>query len=299
MNFKLLFILFFLSAFSLKAQFSQNGNELLTALGRTDKDSLVASLVAQVKEDPKNAGMDLKVENGKLVQFTLYNRANKEHKRFSGAWPFAFDSNTTRELVSFAFGAPEKVDNEKNSLRYELPGVDMTLFFSGDILEKARFDWSEGYREAGKSVQIYEIQDYINRKFRKRIYANGECREGNCKDGKGEMEWRNQLKYRGDFKHKFAHGQGRAEYPKGGYYEGEFKWGYPHGQGVEVTAEGQKWEGGFAYGERDGEGTLTLPDGIVMKGRYEKGKMNGPWIIRYPSGQEVTIQYLDGKLMKN
>ncbi len=294
----LLYVLLIFISFSVRAQFPDGGNKLLTALGRSSDDSVVAALNALAEADPKAAGLTLKTEGGKLLAFTLFNVKSKEHERYGGVWPFGLDSNTNKEILSFAFGAPEKVDEKEGFYEYELPGVDMKFRFKQDLLTEARFAWSASYREAGKPVQLREIQDYINRKFRKRIYANGDCVDGNCKDGHGSMVWRNQLKYEGDFKHKFAHGRGRIDYPKGGYYEGAFKWGYPHGQGVEVNASGQKWEGHFSYGERDGEGTLTLPDGTIMKGAYSNKKMNGEWQITYPSGQQVTVKYMDGKLIK-
>lgn len=282
-----------------RAQFPEDGNKLLVALGRSTEDSLVAAMTALTETDPIAAGMKLETEGGKLLAFTLFNVKSKEHNRYEGVWPFGLDSNTNQEIVSFAFGAPEKTDKKEEVYEYELPGVVMQFHFKRNQLTEARFAWSAAYREAGKPVQLREIQDYINRKFRKRIYANGNCTEGDCKDGHGSMVWRNQLKYEGDFKHKFAHGRGRIDYPKGGYYEGAFKWGYPHGQGVEVNASGQKWEGHFSYGERDGEGTLTLPDGTTMKGKYSNKKMNGEWQITYPSGQQVTVTYIDGKPIKN
>ncbi len=286
-------------SFAGRAQFPEGGNKLLVALGRNTGDSVVAAMNELVKADPKAAGITLEMDGKKLLAFTLFNVKNKEHARYAGVWPFGLDSNTNKEIISFAFGAPEKADEKEQRYEYELPGVEMQFQFKHGQLSEARFAWSESYRKAGKPVQLREIQDYINRKFRKRIYANGDCVEGDCKDGHGSMIWRNQLKYTGDFKHKFAHGQGRIDYPKGGYYEGEFKWGYPHGKGVEVSASGQKWEGPFSYGERDGEGTLTLPDGTVMKGSYSNKKMNGEWQITYPSGQQVTVTYLDGKLIKD
>ncbi len=282
-----------------QAQFSGNGNSLLGALGRSEKDSVVAMLMEQVKANPDLAGLKMEMEGKKLIAFTLYNEKNKEHARYPGPWPFGLDSNTNKEVISFAFGAPEKADEKEQCYDYALPGVEIQFFFKRDRLLQARFAWSAPYREAGKPVQMSEIQDYINRKFRKRIYANGDCVEGNCKDGHGSMIWRNQLKYTGDFKHKFAHGKGRIDYPKGGYYEGEFKWGYPHGEGIEVNASGRKWEGHFSYGERDGDGILTLPDGTVMKGAYSNKKMNGEWQITYSSGQQVTVTYVDGKLIKD
>ena len=45
---------------------------------------------------------------------------------------------------------------------------------------------------------------------------------GGFRDGKGEMQWSSEIKYKGEWKQGFATGYGKLTLADGGTYEGEW-----------------------------------------------------------------------------
>jgi hypothetical protein len=88
-------------------------------------------------------------------------------------------------------------------------------------------------------------------------YENGECYEGELKDGR-------------------PHGQGVCYYENGARYEGEFKDGKRSGQGSYLQRNGERFEAEWGNGKRTGLGTLCYPDGARYRGSFNKeGQRHG------------------------
>ena len=66
-------------------------------------------------------------------------------------------------------------------------------------------------------------------------------------------------------------------------YAGEWKDDYWHGQGSSTYASGTKYVGEFKYGRRNGKATLTYADGRVWQGKWR----NGEWVSgkKYAAGE--------------
>ena len=60
----------------------------------------------------------------------------------------------------------------------------------------------------------------------------GECIEGDCRNGQGTYTLANGNQYVGEFKDSFPNGQGTFTWPSGKKYVGEFKDGLYHGWGI-------------------------------------------------------------------
>lgn len=97
------------------------------------------------------------------------------------------------------------------------------------------------------------------------------CIEGDCRDGYGIYVFKDNAKYRGNFRNGQPHGQGMVEYPNGEKYEGEMR------------------DGAFA-----GRGTLYMTDGNELSGYWDKGAYLGqqmPYNINIPSSNPAPQTY--------
>lgn len=131
------------------------------------------------------------------------------------------------------------------------------------------------------------------------INAQGQCKTGDCKNGRGVMDF--------------------------GYavYTGSFKNGLPDGQGIMDYGDGEKYEGAFKNGKEDGQGTayskgvaktvyykngtiVQRPSGPVVIGgsKYisENGEeclsgncVNGYSVMKFPSGNKYEGEFKDGR----
>ena len=104
------------------------------------------------------------------------------------------------------------------------------------------------------------------------IVADAQCVRGDCKNGKGEMHFRNGAKYAGDFLNGMAHGIGILIGSKGTIYKGQWIRNYQTGKGMKQYPDGSKYKGEFVKNKKDGEGTMYYPDGRVFAGEWVSDK---------------------------
>lgn len=102
-------------------------------------------------------------------------------------------------------------------------------------------------------------------------YSNGDKYEGNFKDGKfdgkGKYTFRAGDVYEGDFSQDKFSGNGKYSFANGDVYEGDFKNDVFHGKGKLKTAVAT-YEGDFKEGKMEGKGKLTQPDGDSFEGDF-------------------------------
>ncbi len=136
---------------------------------------------------------------------------------------------------------------------------------------------------------------------------NGQCLDGDCKNGKGVYQFPSGSVYTGQFKEGQFHGWGECEYADGDKYVGWWEARLPEGtgtlfgsdgsvtkglwkQGVLVNEDGEVINDDFAIksiaeGEvqtgclsgncEDGNGIMGFPDGTRYEGGFVKGKFHG------------------------
>ena len=104
------------------------------------------------------------------------------------------------------------------------------------------------------------------------------CIKGDCKDGYGTFESKNQ-KYIGYFIDSKAHGLGTLVYKDGSKYSGKFIKGKFNGNGIFTKANGETYQGQFVDGLYNGQGTYTFLDGRKNYGGWLKGELDGKVII--------------------
>ena len=140
--------------------------------------------------------------------------------------------------------------------------------------------------------------------------------------GKGK-DYRNKMKYEGDFRKDKKCGKGKILFESGDTYEGEFNdnkfngyghyiWaknkneykgnylnGKFHGEGFYKWGENEYYNGEYVNGIKEGEGELSFKDGKKFFVNFTNGKPNGVGIFQDQDGNRCEVEFINGKINKN
>ncbi len=102
------------------------------------------------------------------------------------------------------------------------------------------------------------------------------CVSGDCKNGKGVLEYETGARYSGTFRKNCFDGNGTFNYADGGTYTGEFRSCMRHGRGTLTLPDGSRYVGEWRNDERHGSGAEYSPSGLAIRtGRWVKGQYAG------------------------
>lgn len=154
--------------------------------------------------------------------------------------------------------------------------------------------------------------------------AQGQCIEGDCRDGQGIFILADGDRYVGQFQDGRLAGEGALYYADGSRYQGRFANGHPHGRGVKIEQDGSRQQGRWEYGRlisatttatdelterggrtgcvsgdcQDGRGTFVSSSGAIYVGDFVAGEIHGSGICYYPDNSryqgEWAHRYPDG-----
>ncbi len=111
----------------------------------------------------------------------------------------------------------------------------------------------------------------------------GECVQGDCQEGQGQMRYESGATYEGSFQQGHPSGQGVYAHPGGIHYEGSFQQGHFHGEGVLTSEDGRSYSGSFEEGAFHGYGEYRWPDGAIYTGEFDEGHFH-EGVLQYPDG---------------
>lgn len=114
------------------------------------------------------------------------------------------------------------------------------------------------------------------------------CVSGDCLNGIGQFQYKDNSMYNGQWKDGKYHGKGVYTHPDGTRYEGDFWNGEYHGKGVFTFSDGTIYTGEFKNSAANGFGIKTYTDGTRYHGQWKDGKPHGSGVI-YDS-QNRSIQ---------
>ena len=147
-------------------------------------------------------------------------------------------------------------------------------------------------------------------------FLNG-LRHGTGKD------YRDNIKYEGDFRKDKKCGKGKILFESGDTYEGEFRDnkfnGYGHfkwaknkheykgnylngkfnGEGYYQWGEKEYYNGEYVNGIKEGEGELSFKDGKKFFVNFTNGKPNGIGVFQDQDGNRCEVEFINGKINKN
>lgn len=189
--------------------------------------------------------------------------------------------------------AKSRLDYRRNEfgkiLLYEGHWRDSLPQFEGDYLfESSMFNDFEFYELFGENFNavfrnnklFYGSVDDKGRFSGQGVYVEhkgvifrGEFYEGNW--AKGDLTFRCNRRYSGQFFQNVFFGKGRLEKPNGEVYTGLFEDGKYQGKGKQVLPNGNVYRGMFKQGFRHGATIEEFPDGKVLLGKYCEGSRHG------------------------
>ena len=183
-------------------------------------------------------------------------------------------------------GPGEQIDY--NGTIYEGGFLNGLFFGKGSIKfkngDEFKGEFYEG--EMRKGTFIYGNEDNSEKNY---IYI-GEL-NGEIRNGKGKMIYRNRDIYEGDWKHNKKHGKGILYFDKG-KYDGEFYKDYFDGEGTLTYNNGNIYKGKWKKNKKNGKGTLTKLE-YEYKGDWKDDLKNG-------KGKLITGKYkYDGEWKNN
>ena len=136
-------------------------------------------------------------------------------------------------------------------------------------------------------------------------------------------DYRDNIKYEGDFRKDKKCGKGKILFESGDTYEGEFRDnkfnGYGHykweknkheykgnyldgkfnGEGYYKWGENEYYNGEYVNGIKEGEGELSFKDGKKFFVNFTNGKPNGIGIFQDQDGNRCEVEFINGKINKN
>ena len=132
-----------------------------------------------------------------------------------------------------------------------------------------------------------------------RIYLNEGIYEGyineNEFNGKGKMEYKNNIIYEGNWFKRLKEGKGTLIYPDGCKYIGNFKKEKKSGEGEFFWDNEDKYEGNFNNDIFEGEGYLKIKNGSEYKGNFHNGYIHGKGQFIWKNGDKYEGDYYYGK----
>ena len=124
--------------------------------------------------------------------------------------------------------------------------------------------------------------------------STGGCIIGNCRDGRGSMNFRDGRRYDGDWNDNKFDGKGLMIWPDGRRYDGQWKNDKQNGEGSEIGADGSTYLGDWNDGYKDGKGISISALGRKYSGQWKANKQNGEGLLTWPTGQKYLGRFKDG-----
>lgn len=121
---------------------------------------------------------------------------------------------------------------------------------------------------------------------------------GDLKEGKGKLAFRDGHEEEGSFKNGKLNGKGKMTFSNGSIWEGEFKDGLLTGQGTKRFSDKTVFEGEFKENDLNGKGKKSYSFGLVEEGQFKHEVLNGQGRISHPrsiiSKGEITSSDEEG-----
>ena len=139
----------------------------------------------------------------------------------------------------------------------------------------------------------------IGKDYRDKIKYEGEFRKDK-KCGKGKIWFESGDTYEGEFNDNKFNGYGHYIWAKNKQeYKGNYINGKYHGEGFYKWGENEYYNGEYVNGIKEGEGELSFKDGKKFFVNFTNGKPNGIGIFQDPDGNRCEVEFINGKINKN
>lgn len=325
-HFLLLMICF--ASFNVRAQNKydlSNGDALLFTLGSSYNSETLFSLIQQLGDSanyrfdgarPSHSfdfpaiglGLDFNI-NFTLYSIRLYDDGFSK-LRFPHSLPLDLMWKQHIDSVFFGNSLAQIDSSNPFKLLFRMEHITGEAFFRDNLLHMLKFSASEPYilKQDEKNVGNWGV----------RVMPNGKVISGNCNDGVGVMEWKEEgaryegewyygmpegkgrlslesgLVYTGSFLSGFFWGEGRLEYPGNFNYTGSFAMGQRNGKGKAVFADGSEYSGEWMNNNMEGIGAYSLGKRFRYTGQFSKNTFNGAGTLITPEGTH-TGNFKDSK----
>lgn len=151
---------------------------------------------------------------------------------------------------------------------------------------------------AGASVSSAEA---VYENFQEVTIASGVKYKGEWKGsfphGQGVLTRADGSRYVGGFNEGKAQGWGNSYHPDGSAYEGEWVQNDKSGNGVETYSDGTQYRGQFWLGYREGRGSYqSTAGGRIFEGEMQGDRFHGKGAYHFPDGRVFSGQWLCGQM---
>jgi len=170
------------------------------------------------------------------------------------------------DLKTFKF-IIDKVNNQKDSLRFELDSIS-------NVLVEVENDFESQIEQF--KIQLAQKEKALTRKEKVQVIS--------FRNEKGNL-----VHYLGEVSNGKANGGGIGIWDTGGIYRGEWRENERHGEGVYEWKDGHRYEGEFEADMRQGQGTYFWSSGEKYEGEWKNSKRNGEGIL-YDKNNNISYQ---------
>jgi len=127
------------------------------------------------------------------------------------------------------------------------------------------------------------------------LFAQVDCLQGDCFNGKGTCLFPSGAKYVGEFSQGKIHGEGTLYFSNGNKYIGSWVNQYREGQGKLIFEGGDVYEGAFRRNAFQGEGTMNYANGNRYVGRWRDNQPDGKGVFYYANGDRYEGNFAEGQ----
>ena len=318
---------------NLKAELTKIGNNLYNEYIKSTKDKKVSEIVESKDENIikylQTSWSEFYSEDPTKEIITKISSIKKyPNKSIIFKYKsFSHDQNNIKDCINSAkscyIGEVSLYANQRcgfGKTIYSNGSIEEGTYYENEFLGWNKFIDNQGiiyiglFNKSGLNGKGLRYNREINHIY-KGDFLNG-LRHGNGKD------YRDNIKYEGEFIKDKKCGKGKILFDSGDTYEGEFNEnkfnGYGHyiwaknkheykgnylngkfnGEGFYKWGENEYYNGEYVNGIKEGEGELSFKNGQKFFVNFTNGKPNGVGVFQDQDGNRCEVEFINGKINK-